>query len=301
MMRWLVGMVLLATTAACANSGASAGGTTGAVGGPSPSMVATLDREAHQALAAYDAVLRPTSGHPPLVPIGPLTSELGSYRPQDSRIKSAVAAGLFSITSVPSQAVAGPGWIRWADGSSTPVALVSAADALREMSGAPAPCPGCTPAPLAPPHLGTMTLATTLGPATVPAWLFSLPGTRVSLARVAVAPADRAAPPVPSGEREGLAITGAEAAADGRTVTVRFYGSRLPASQVCGADYTTKAIESAHAVAVIVYEHPRLGGPATACAAMGWVRTATVMLAAPLGQRSVLEVRTGQVVPVHRG
>jgi hypothetical protein len=45
-----------------------------------------------------------------------------------------------------------------------------------------------------------------------------------------------------------------------------------------------------------VYEHPFPGGGA--CSLVGYARTAMVELAAPLGQRAVLEVKEGLPVPV---
>jgi len=56
----------------------------------------------------------------------------------------------------------------------------------------------------------------------------------------------------------------------------------------CGEDYTAEAIESELAVVVIVTRHPHL--TIGACSAVGARRTATAMLAAPLGDRVVLDL-----------
>ena len=62
---------------------------------------------------------------------------------------------------------------------------------------------------------------------------------------------------------------------------------RRAAGQPCGADYTTEAVESSLAVVVIVTAHPN--GAAGACDAVGAHRTASVTLASPLGERTLLE------------
>ena len=96
----------------------------------------------------------------------------------------------------------------------------------------------------------------------------------------------------------GLWISAAEVSADGRRLTATFIGSPGPATEPCGVDYTGRAVESANAVVVIIDEHPYAGGGEQACNAIGYTRTATVDLAAPLGERAVLEVMQGQPVPV---
>jgi hypothetical protein len=129
-------------------------------------------------------------------------------------------------------------------------------------------------------------------------WLFSLQGTAVRLARVAVASNVTVAPPAwdPYNGPIGLAIYAASGSATGRELTVSFVGAPGPGSQGCGADYTGEAVESSEAVVVIVIEHPNLS--IGACTAEGAPRTATVELAAPLGNRTVLEVQQGLPVAV---
>jgi hypothetical protein len=57
-------------------------------------------------------------------------------------------------------------------------------------------------------------------------------------------------------------------------------------------------VESDLAVVVIVTRHPHSPPVAVACAAVGARRTATARLAAPLGDRAVLDLRMGTPVPV---
>ena len=94
----------------------------------------------------------------------------------------------------------------------------------------------------------------------------------------------------------GLAIDSASGTVGGRELTVAFIGAPLPGDQACGEDYTAQAVESDLAVVVIVTRHPRL--EFGACSAAGARRTASVELAAPLGERAVLEVQQGRPVPV---
>ena len=94
----------------------------------------------------------------------------------------------------------------------------------------------------------------------------------------------------------GLAIDSASGTVGGRQLTVAFVGAPLPGDQPCGEDYTAEAVESDLAVVVIVTRHPHV--TIGACTAVGAPRTATLALAAPLGERTVLEVQQGRPVPV---
>jgi hypothetical protein len=130
-------------------------------------------------------------------------------------------------------------------------------------------------------------------------WEFTVQGTAVRVTRVAIAdrvtvvppPWDSSDPPV------GISIDSATGTVGGRQLTVDFTGAPDPGSQPCGADYTAEAVESPTAVVVIVTEHPH-SAFGEACLLVGAMRTAVVELAAPLGERAVLEVREGLPVAV---
>ena len=122
--------------------------------------------------------------------------------------------------------------------------------------------------------------------------------TAVKVTRVAIADAATVVPPPwdandPPG---GVAIESATGTAGGRQLTVTFVGAPLPGDQPCGEDYTAVAVESDLAVVVIVTRHPHV--TIGACSAVGAQRTATVELAAPLGDRTVLDVQQGLPVSV---
>jgi hypothetical protein len=151
------------------------------------------------------------------------------------------------------------------------------------------------------------TAETTHGSATIPLWAYSLAGTSVRLTRPAVAeppvritppPWDSANPPA------GLRIDSAVISADGLTLTANFTGAGTTAAEgPCGADYTGEAVESDHAVVVIIHELPAprpLSDSNFGCADIGYRRSTTVELAKPLGDRAVLEDQEGLPVPVTR-
>ncbi len=123
-------------------------------------------------------------------------------------------------------------------------------------------------------------------------------GTAVTVTRPAIADAIAIALPPwnPNDPPVGVTIDSASVTADGRQLTVAFVGAPLPGDQPCGEDYTAEAVESDVAVVVIVTRHPHV--TIGACTSVGAPRTATLKLAAPLGERTVLEVQQGLPVPV---
>ncbi|HEY1168739.1 MAG TPA: hypothetical protein VGE81_07200, partial [Candidatus Limnocylindrales bacterium] len=126
-----------------------------------------------------------------------------------------------------------------------------------------------------------------------PVWEFTLQGTAVMVTQVAIADRVTVVPPPwdPNDPPVGISIDSATAAAGGRQLTVSFTGAPGPGDRPCGADYTAEAVESQTAVVVIVTEHTN--GLPVPCSAVGAIRTAAVELSAPLGERTVLEVREG--------
>ena len=120
-------------------------------------------------------------------------------------------------------------------------------------------------------------------------------GTVVKVTRVAIANPVVVSPDE-IGSQLGLAIDSASASVSGTELTVAFVGAPDPGDKPCGEDYTAEAVESDLAVVVIVTRHPHL--TFGACSAVGARRTATASLAAPLGDRVVLDLQHGTPVPV---
>jgi hypothetical protein len=193
--------------------------------------------------------------------------------------------------------------LRWADGTTAPVRALSAAQTLALAAANTFDCRGCVPTVVTGAQLSTATIATSKGEATVPSWEFTLRGTAGRLVRAAVAADDFTMMPEPPWDSAnppaGMSILSATVAADGRILTTHFIGAAGPASEPCGVDYTAVLVESDRAVVVMIFTRSHSGR--NVCAMMGHPRSADAQLAAPLGQRAVLEVRTGMPVPVTRG
>jgi hypothetical protein len=192
-----------------------------------------------------------------------------------------------------------PGEVRWASGQTTTVELLSAEQALDEMiKSAGSLCSDCRPLEITAARLTNGSAETSRGPATAPIWEFSLQGTNVKVTRVAVSGHISVVPPPwdPDNAPEGISIESARGTADASQLTVSFVGAPGEIDQPCGADYTAEAVESPLAAVVIVVEHRN--PTATACRAIGAERTAVVDLAAPLGDRVLLEVKEGLPVPL---
>jgi hypothetical protein len=135
----------------------------------------------------------------------------------------------------------------WANGATQSVPLISADAALHQLTAAgTGDCPGCATLQVTGARLTTTPIQTTRGPATAPAWEYSLKGTAVRVTRVAVAGSAivTVTPPSwdPYNPPGGLAIDSATATPSGSQLTVTFTGSPGPASRPCGADYGAEAV-----------------------------------------------------------
>lgn len=266
-----------------------------------------LQAQAQAALTRWaDAV---AAAHPDraVVLVGDLTAQVGDWElTVGDNNKRALMAGLVeAAVSLPATPGA-DGTVTWQDGKTTSVPVVSAQQAVAGIraDAAVKDCQGCVPLEITGARLTSGLVTTSRGSAMVPMWEFTLQGTAVMVTRVAIAdPAMVTLPPYSqppwgdSGDAPvGISIDSATIKAGGHELTVRFVGASLSADQPCGADYTTEPVESSLAVVVIVTAHPN--GAAGACDAVGAYRTASVTLASPLGERTLLEVTQGRPVPV---
>jgi hypothetical protein len=261
-----------------------------------------LHQQAQDALDKWTATVE-AAGGPAVAPVGELTRQVGDWELEVGETnKLALMSG--SVRARPdslSDATPPDGEVRWQDGTSQVVRLLSAPEALNRIRIETAqPCQACVPLDITGGRLTTATWETTKGPAEVPVWEYTIAGTAVVIQRVALAQHVTVIPPPwdSSNPPSGLAIQSASASPDGRTLTVTFVGAPYPGDQPCGADYDSEAVESSTAVVVIVAARPHfyLGG----CTAVGAYRTVEVALASPLGDRAVLEVQQGTPVPVVR-
>lgn len=266
---------------------------------------ARLHQEAQADLARWADAVAAAGGHTAFVPVGELTAQVGDWEEAvGNNSKPALMAGLVEASVTLPAETPPDGEVRWQDGGTETVRLISAPQALSELKAdgagsCPGCCPDCVPLQITGARLTSGSVETSRGPADVPVWEFTLRGTAVRVTRVAVAARVALVLPTwnPNDPPVGISIDSASGTVGGRQLTVTFVGAPGTGDQPCGADYTSEAVESEMAVVVIVTEQPHNGG-GEACLLVGARRTAEVQLSAPLGERAVLEVRQGLPVAV---
>lgn len=294
--RWLLWIAAVVVVGGCGPSG---GGPPGTGGGED---LDRLRQQARDALARYDQAVGDAGGSQGFVPVGDLTGQLGDWEPANGdNNKAALLSGRVRAATALPAAPQPTGKVIWENGATQTIPLISADEALKQLTAAgTGDCPDCVPLEATGAYLTTARIQTTRGPATAPAWEYTLKDTAVRVTRVAVASSATVTVTPPSWDPYntpgGLAIESATTTTTGRQLTVTFTGAPGPASQPCGADYSAQAVESANAVVVIIVEQTHAA--AEACTAVGARRTTTVDLAQPLGERAVLEVRQGLPVPL---
>lgn len=270
---------------------------------PSAAPQDRIHVQAHDALARWaEAVDR--SGGARISFVGDLNGQIGDWEEAvGGNNKLALLTGQIRATEPLSDDAPGRKDVRWLDGASVSVSVLSAADTLAALveSATDTKCPDCQPLVVTDARLATSLIETSLGPAETPVWVFTIAGTSVKVTRVAVDKSITVVPPPWNADDppEGISIESAAGSADSKKLQVSFTGAVKARTEPCGADYTAEAVESSLAVVVIVIER-RNGAPA-ACDASGRTRTAAVTLEAPLGERAVLEVRQGLPVTLLAG
>ena len=261
---------------------------------------AKLAQRAQTVLTRWADAVAASGGSSAVVLVGELTAQGGDWElAVGDNNKRALMAGLVEAPDDLPTEVPPDGEVRWQDGTVTRMPLLSAQQAAAAIrTGAGASCGDCRPLVITVARLTTGPVETSRGPATAPVWEFTLQGTSVRLTRPAFAdPITVALRPIDQDPPITVAIDSASGTVGGRELTVAFVGAPLPGDQACGEDYTAKAVESDQAVVVIVTRHPHqalVGG----CSAVGARRTATAVLAAPLGDRPLLDIQQGLPVPV---
>ena len=264
-----------------------------------------LHQEAADDLARWDAAAA-SAGLGSFVPVGELTGQIGDWELSvGDNDKPALMAGLIVAASALPIATPPDGQVTWTDGTTQSVPLISAEQAFEaiktDAAATGGQCPECTPLQITGAELTTIDFMTSRGSARTPAWAFMVAGTAVRVTRIAVATKISVSPVYdPNRPHEGLTIDWASGNPESTELTVGFVGAEGPATEPCGEDYTTEAVEDQYAIVVIVIRHPNTTWQ-VACDAVGHPRTATVTLAAPLGSRAVLEVVDGQPVTIQPG
>ena len=171
--------------------------------------------------------------------------------------------------------------------------LISARQGLRVLMSGPAQGPPATVRlQITGVRLGTRAFDTDRAQR-LPAWLFRFAGVQSPAAVLAVSPAQLYTPPG-NPPRTSPVVDGAMLGADGRTLTVDFTGLAAGTGP-CTAGYSLRFAQSRTAVAVAVteHDHPDSGS----CSAVGYGRHATVVLAAPLAARVLVDAASGAAIP----
>ena len=207
------------------------------------------------------------------------------------RAKLAFMSGHFRLAGVlPAGPL--PGIVRWANGTTLRLPLLSARAAFAELA-AQRPCavPGaCGQLTVTGAEPGVVTVRTSQGRATVPAWRFTVAGLGWKVSEVAIArsafvvlPGYGPIPPAgrnTQGVSELTAVSG-----NGRALTLIFTGG------ACDAAWGGYRYESGSTV--VVGSWTRSSASNAACPAMGIGRRVHMTLARPLGTRVVLDVASG--------
>ena len=203
--------------------------------------------------------------------------------------KRAYAAENFVLDTVLPAASAHTGRVTWSRGGSLILPLLDAREAYGSLARGGDDGPHLT---VTGARLGQTTLLTSRGPATVPAWLFTIEGYDTPLKRVALAPSGPPAPPirpaakVPSDRLWPLARL-VEVSRDGRSLTV------IAQRGACDKGPAVGVLETDDSVVLSASITGHLGGICTS-EMLGVPRTVT--LKRPLGDRILLDAFTGRPV-----
>ena len=294
-------LAILALTAACATPAGGPGGSGLILTGASEAPLDRLHQQAHDALARWaDAVRK--SGGASITFVGQLTGQIGDWEPAvGDNNKRALMAGLVESSAGLAKDTPARGQVRWLDGSTVDVNLLSATETLAALVADRAgECPDCTPLEVTEAQLATGLVDTSRGPANAPIWVYSIDGSAVKITRVAVDKSVSVDPPPwnANDPPEGISIDSATGTRDSKKLTVSFVGAPPDEEQACGLNYTAEPVESELAV-VIIIEQRRTPSPTTCSSDLvGAIRTLTVKLADVLGDRAVLEIKQGLPVSV---
>ncbi|MEV6995376.1 hypothetical protein AB0N87_40560 [Streptomyces sp. NPDC093228] len=179
------------------------------------------------------------------------------------------------------------GLVRWQSGGSLTLPLMEAQQTYEVVArgGGKGPQLHVTGA-----KLGEMTLATSRGPATVPAWLFTVDGYDTPLKRAAVRPSEPPTPPIePFAEGSSATLQALRqlvgTARDGRSVTV------AAAHGACDDGPAVDVLETGGSVVLSASVVGTKNGP---CTGQLLSERLTVKLDRPLGDRVLLDAFTGR-------
>jgi hypothetical protein len=201
--------------------------------------------------------------------------------------KRAYATENFVLDTALPAAPARTGRVKWSHGGSLTLPLTGAREAYDSVARGGNDGPHLT---VTDARLGETTLLTSRGPATVPAWLFTIEGYDTPLKRVALGPSRPPAPPIrpaakaPSDELWPLARL-VDVSRDGRSLTV------LAQRGACDEGPAVGVLETDDSVVLSASITGHKGGICTS-EMLGVPKTVT--LKRPLGDRILLDAFTGR-------
>ncbi|MBQ1088952.1 hypothetical protein [Streptomyces sp. B93] len=222
-------------------------------------------------------------------PLGDLVQLPEDAFHSDGDKRAYVAGDLVLRGELPTVAPA-RGRVTWPDGETLGLPLTTARGAYDELARGGGDGPHLT---VTGARLGATTLATSRGPATVPAWLFTLKGYDTPMKRVAVAPSALPEPPVAAVrefEHGGLWRLP-------RLVTVAPDGRSLVVAAGHGACDDGPGVDVLETGGSVVLSAHVVGGTGGECPAVMLEKDVTVRLERPPGERLVLDAVTGRPVP----
>ena len=292
--------------AGCVLAGCGNGG----VGTGTPRDRPDFDRRAKDIVQAWHDAGLDTAWKTGFVPLESLTQfewdmslrKDASNIDRAGEVKAAIGNGWYRLAGPLPAGTPDPGQVRFADGTAMSVPVVSAEDAYAALHNPAAPpVASCGTASCAltitGARLATTTIRSSRGPATVPAWIFTVSEVTVPAIRVAVAPS--AVTPLPDPDKvwsqapgftrlEAVVQRGnASPAVQARRLTLHFTGG------VCEETRTAHVYETPELVVLGVIVTPRGLG---ACSSVGIPSTLDIELAEPVGDRVLLDVATSQPV-----
>ncbi|MFE9021039.1 hypothetical protein ACFYNL_21090 [Streptomyces sp. NPDC007808] len=208
----------------------------------------------------------------------------------DEADKEAYLSRNFELRGELPEAPRKDGEVTWEGGGSLTLPLMGAREAYERLGDGSGPGPRLTVTGV---RLGETKLATSRGPATVPAWLFTIEGYDTPLKRVALDPSKLPEPPVePAGDTPSDALWDLSAlvdvSEDGRAVTV------LAHHGACDDGPAVDVLETDGSVVLSGYILGSNDGP---CTSELLADEVTVELDRPLGDRVLLDAFTGRPVP----
>ncbi|MER5934473.1 hypothetical protein [Streptomyces sp. NPDC002054] len=218
----------------------------------------------------------------------------GAFR--NGEDKNAYLGQNFTLRTELPPAAPPPGRITWSDGSTLPVAPLSAPDTYGLFDQEPDRARALV---VTAARFGELTLNTSRGPARVPAWFFTLEGYDTPLARVAIGPDRLPAPPIGpvsayahggSGWLSGHTAASPEAT---RFTVAASHGS-------CEEVAVEEVLEGADTVVLAAGTTPR-GRAGAVCDAAAHLKDVPVELSRPLGSRVLLDAVSGAPIPFYSG